>query len=263
MITPSNLPRVALTVPIYNEEERVEESVRRLVALMGTWVYPSSLIIAEDGSTDRTRLLLQQLNQEFPEITVVSDSQKRGRGFALRRVWSAVDADIYAFTDADLPAGTGAVRSIIDAVAGGADVAIASRYAPGAETSRPPLRSFVSRVYNRIVRLLFSEQIHDHQCGIKAFSKVATQILLKESHEDSWFWDTEVVVVSTRRGFKVTEIPVRWVEIKYLRTPIRRLFADIWLHGTGVLKLFLRSKDSESLRATMSRADSQVGQANL
>ena len=57
---------------------------------------------------------------------------------------------------------------------------------------------------------------------------------------DSWFWDTEILVIAKKMGYKILEIPIFWVEMKGARTPMVRLIKDIWLHGTGMLKLFLR-----------------------
>jgi len=251
--TVSRTPRkihLVLTVPIYNEEERVAECIRRLVPLTQTWNWSTTIVIAEDGSTDRTEQVLRSLQGEFPELIVVTDSVRRGRGLALRRTWANMEADIFAFTDADLPAGTGAVRDTIRAVTEGAQVATASRYAPGAVTMRPPLRSFVSRRYNQLVRVLFADNIQDHQCGIKAFSSTAVKLILAESTEDSWFWDTEALVIANRYRLSIREIPVAWTEIKYFRTSIRRLVSDIKLHGIGLIRLFIRSGSRTQIHST-------------
>ena len=65
-------------------------------------------------------------------------------------------------------------------------------------------------------------------------------MLSVEAKSDSWFWDTEVVVLAKRLGFRILEIPVYWSERKGNRTPVSRLLKDVWLHGTGLLKLLWR-----------------------
>ena len=57
---------------------------------------------------------------------------------------------------------------------------------------------------------------------------------------DSWFWDTEVIVLAKKMGLPIKEIPVDWVEKKGRRTPLKRLLRDVWLHGMGLLTLFYR-----------------------
>lgn len=66
------------------------------------------------------------------------------------------------------------------------------------------------------------------------------ECLAVEAKSDSWFWDTEVIVLAKKLGFKVTEIPIYWTEKKGPKTPIKRLMRDVWLHGTGMLRLFYR-----------------------
>jgi glycosyltransferase involved in cell wall biosynthesis len=244
--SPNSPIRLALTIPVYNEEERIASCVQTLDLATRNWGFDTTLIVAEDGSTDRTREVLQTLKTEFSRLVILSDQVRRGRGYALRRAWRDLDADVFAFTDADLPGGTEAILRTVLAAAHGADVATASRYAPGAITDRPVLRELVSRAYNGMVRQLFRENIYDHQCGIKAFGRESMPRIFDLTREDSWFWDTEALVVSARKGLKVAELPVHWTETRYNRTPIRRLFSDIFLHGSSLLRLFVNFGGSQA-----------------
>jgi hypothetical protein len=95
----------------------------------------------------------------------------------------------------------------------------------------------VSKAYNWFLREAFSDGVQDHQCGLKMFSKRAIQQILPQSRENSWFWDTEVIVLAKKLGLKVVEVPVDWVEEKYTHTPFKRLLSDVWVHGTGIIRL--------------------------
>ncbi|MFZ0829801.1 MAG: glycosyltransferase [Thermoplasmata archaeon] len=238
MFTPNPAnPELLVTIPVHNERWRIADTVTSLQNSLPTVGIPYRISISEDGSTDGTPIVLRDLQRDFPELITSSDPEKRGRGYALRTLWNSVRADIYAFTDADLAAGPEALAQVIEAVRNGADVATGSRYKPGAHLSRPPLRSFVSRVYNWLVRNSFQDGIFDHQCGVKAFSRSALETLLPLSKEDSWFWDTEILVLAKKAGFRVEEIPVTWSERKHKFTSIRRLISDVYLHGTGFIRL--------------------------
>lgn len=230
-------PELLVTIPVCNERGRISTTVGSLRTSLPAVGIPFRLSISEDGSTDGTPLEIQHLQRNFPELLTVSDPEKRGRGYALRNLWKSVRAEIYAFTDADLPAGPEALAAVIGAVRNGADVATASRYKPGARLNRPPLRSLVSRAYNRLIRASFQDGIFDHQCGVKAFRRSALEILLPQSTEDSWFWDTEILVLAKQAGLRVEEIPVSWSEQKYEKTSIRRLASDVLLHGAGYVRL--------------------------
>ena len=235
--TRTDTPQLLVTVPVHNEQDLIASTVDSLWGSLPTLGLPYRLSLSEDGSTDGTPEVIRTLQTEFPDLLASTDPERRGRGYALRQLWKTVRADIYAFTDADLPAGTDAVAQVIEAIRNGADVATASRYKPGATLNRPPLRSSVSRMYNWVVRNTFRDGIYDHQCGVKAFSRGALETLLSESNEDSWFWDTEILVLAKRAGLRVVEIPVTWRERKYGRTPLRRLASDLVLHSAGYVRL--------------------------
>lgn len=228
---------VLVTLPIHNEERMLYDSVHKLIEGLNASGLRYRLSLAEDGSVDGTMGIMKDLQAEFPDIIVRSAPQRQGRGAALRKLWREVDANIYVFTDADLAAGPTALISVVDEVGRGADVAIGSRYCTGANVHRPPLRDWVSRGYNRLVRLLFHDQIRDHQCGLKAFRRGAVVRLMEMTREESWAWDTEVLVIASLSGMRVVEVPIEWHEYRYPRTPIRRLISDVLLHGRSLIRL--------------------------
>jgi hypothetical protein len=160
-----------------------------------------------------------------------------GRGKALRLLWGSIAAEVYCFTDADLAVGTDSVVDVTQRVLAGEDLVVGSRYTDGAALSRPAVRRAVSLAYNLLLRTMFDEPIRDHQCGLKAFSQSAIRRLLPLSREDSWFWDTEMLVLANRFRIPVVEVPVHWTEKKTRRTKWARLLSDIYLHGSGALRL--------------------------
>jgi glycosyltransferase involved in cell wall biosynthesis len=230
-------PEVLVTLPVRDEAPRLVDTLRALSAALDAAGFRYRLSVAEDGSTDGTKELLARLPTEFPGILIQQHERSLGRGKALRLLWAQVDADIYCFTDTDLATGPNAVVDAIRHVLDGEEIVVGSRYAPGAEVHRPPLRELVSKVYNALLRLTFRERIRDHQCGLKVFSAESIRRLLPASREDSWFWDTEILVLALQANVPVLEMPVYWVERKTRRTRLGRLFSDIYLHGTGLVRL--------------------------
>jgi glycosyltransferase involved in cell wall biosynthesis len=230
-------PVVLVTLPVRDEANRLVESLLAVKAELDASGLNYRLSVAEDGSTDGTKAVLRQLPTLIPGIVVREHSTPLGRGKALRLLWSELEADVYCFTDTDLAAGPDAVVAAVRRVLEGADIVVGSRYAPGAVVHRPPLREIVSKGYNGMLRFAFAEHIRDHQCGLKVFSARAIRQLLPESREDSWFWDTEILVLALRADIPVCEMPVHWVEKKTRRTRLARLFSDIYLHGSGMVRL--------------------------
>ena len=240
--------RALVTLPVHNEAPRLLNALEELDAAFRQSGLDYKLAVAEDGSTDGTKDLLKGLSDSWPGILVRSEARPLGRGLALRQLWSSVRADVYCFTDTDLAAGPAAAVEAVRRVMDGFPIVIGSRYTFGATTTRPPMRSLVSRGYNRLLRFGFRERIRDHQCGLKAFSASSLVNLLPYSREDCWYWDTEFVVLALRVGIPVLELPVTWVEKKTRRTPILRLLSDLYLHSTGIVRLKSRLAAQEPLR---------------
>jgi glycosyltransferase AglD len=226
-----------VTVPVRNEAPRIVPALSALRHELDNTGYEYTLSIAEDGSTDGSQNALKEAKTQFPALLVQHYDSALGRGKALRLMWSTIEADAYCFTDADLSSGIAPVAEVLSMVRSGCDIVVGSRYVTGASVSRPPLRALVSRSYNKLVRQIFQEDIQDHQCGLKAFSSRAIHELLPLTKEDSWFWDTEILVMASKMGYKITELPVKWIERKSSRTSLRRLWSDVWLHGTGIIRL--------------------------
>jgi glycosyltransferase involved in cell wall biosynthesis len=228
---------VLVTLPVHNEEGILRSSVERVTATLTAAGIDFTLAIAEDGSTDGTRGVIRDLSEHNPRLIVQTHPEKRGRGWALRTMWAKFDSDFYAFSDADFAAEPNYLVEAIRAAQRGSPVVTGSRYVPGARVIRPPLREIVSRAYNQLVRSLFHDGIRDHQCGLKVFSRDAVRTLLPMASEESWFWDTEILVLAKASGFTVAEIPVNWIERKVPRTQLRRLASDVVLHGAGLVRL--------------------------
>jgi glycosyltransferase involved in cell wall biosynthesis len=242
-----------VTIPVKNESERLIPAIRELKSTFDASGFVYQLSVAEDGSTDGTKAVLSKLPGLFPEIIIQEWPHALGRGKALRQFWSSQIADIYCFTDADLATGPEPLATVVREVANGWDVVTGSRYTPGSVVHRPPLRSIVSHAYNWLVRSVFSDSIRDHQCGLKAFSSHAVEELLDQTIEDSWFWDTEILVLAHANGLRIKEVPVTWIEKKTQRTNIGRLLADVAIHGAGLIRLRSRIRSSEFKKRVRSR----------
>ena len=232
--------RILITVPARNEVTRLGSTLEAIDAAFRRAGLDFCLAVAEDGSTDGTKELLRRLPERWPSIRIQEDGASLGRGRALRQLWATTEADVYCFTDADLAAGADALVTAVQGVLSGLPIVVGSRYADGARTLRPPVRSIVSRAYNWILRVAFREGIRDHQCGLKAFSSEVIHDMLSQTEEDSWFWDTEILVLALYSGYPVAELPVPWIERKFTRTHYRRLLSDVLLHGGGVIRLKAR-----------------------
>lgn len=136
-----------VVVPVYDEADDLEQSVRRLYAFLSAgFPFTWRITIADNANTDRTWLIATRLEAELPEVRAVHLDAK-GRGRALHHVRSSSDAAVLAYMDADLSTDLAALLPpVAPLLTGHSDVAIGSRLAQGSKVVRAPKREFISRV---------------------------------------------------------------------------------------------------------------------
>src|ERR1700716_1039568 len=136
---------VEIAVPVFNEERTLEASIRRLHAhLRGAFPFSWRVVIADNASTDETLAVARRLSYELPGVEVVHLAEK-GRGRALRAVWSDGEASVRAYMDVDLSTDLGALLPLVaPLLSGHSDLAIGTRLARGARGGRGPPREGIS-----------------------------------------------------------------------------------------------------------------------
>jgi putative flippase GtrA len=206
-------PVLDVVVPVYNEQADLEPCVRRLYGhLTEHFPYPFRITIADNASVDATPSVAARLAAELPEVSSVRLTQK-GRGRALREVWTASDAAVLAYMDVDLSTDLAALLPLVaPLLSGHSDLAIGSRLARGARVVRGAKREFISRCYNLILRSTLAARFSDAQCGFKAIRADVAAQLLPLVQDTGWFFDTELLVLAQRVGLRIHEVPVDWID---------------------------------------------------
>ncbi|HET9256993.1 MAG TPA: bifunctional glycosyltransferase family 2/GtrA family protein [Pseudonocardiaceae bacterium] len=244
---PARTALVEIVVPVYNEERELAGCVQVLHAyLREHFPFPTRITIADNASTDTTPQIAQELAATLPGVRVLRLEDK-GRGRALRAAWSLSDADVVAYLDADLSTGLDALLPLVAPLVNGhSDLAIGSRLAPGARTVRGTKRELISRSYNALVRLLHGASFSDAQCGFKAARTEVIRPLLAATADESWFFDTELLLLAEHNGLRIHEVPVDWVEDLDSRVA---LAATAWEDLRGLLRV-ARAKASGAAAVT-------------
>ena len=202
-----------VVVPVHNEEQALPDCVRRLHAyLSAAFPYDWRIVVANNASTDRTARVARALAAELPHVELI-DLPQKGRGRALRTAWSRSGADVLCYMDVDLSTDLRALLPLVaPLVSGHSDVAIGTRLARGAHVVRGAKRELISRAYNHILRWTLRARFSDAQCGFKAVRADVARALLPQVRDDAWFFDTELLVLAQRRGLRIHEVPVDWVD---------------------------------------------------
>ena len=226
-----------IVIPVLNEEAGLATSVGRLrdfmAGRMSGWRW--RIVIADNGSTDTTPDIGRRLAEEDPRVAYLRIEQ-RGRGRALDRAWRESGADVVGYMDVDLSTGLDALPALVDAVRSGrCGVAVGSRLRPGSRViGRSLLRELTSRGYSALFRLMFLTGFRDAQCGFKAASRRVVDEVVPLVRDRGWFFDTEMLILAEKNGYRVEEIPVTWTDDPDSRV---RIVATAWADLKGLLRL--------------------------
>ncbi|MGM1062907.1 glycosyltransferase [Saccharothrix sp. Mg75] len=204
---------VEVVVPVHNEERALPGCVAVLHEhLTKRMPFGWVITVVDNASTDRTAAVARGLARRWRGVRVLS-LDVRGKGRAVRTAWARSRADVVVYMDVDLSTGLDALLPLVASlVAGHSDIAVGSRLAPGARTVRGPKRELISRVYNALLRLTHRTRFRDAQCGFKAARTDVIRPLLARVQDDTWFFDTELLLLAEHNGLRVLEVPVDWVE---------------------------------------------------
>jgi dolichyl-phosphate beta-glucosyltransferase len=204
---------LSIVIPAYNEEQRLLPTLERLHAFLAAQPLRYEIVVVDDGSQDNTCGVVALAMATIPNLRLERQSPNRGKGAAVRRGMLAARGQIRVMCDADgsmppeqLP------RLLAPIVACQAEIAIGSRYAPGAHTDvkQPLYRVLWSRLCNLAIQRSLVPGVRDTQCGFKAFTAEAARDLFRYGRIDGWAFDLEILALARRRGFSIAEVGVAW-----------------------------------------------------
>lgn len=216
------MPELTIVIPAFNEEARLPATLAAIDRYAADSGISAEIIIADDGSTDRTVELARQFAARRAR-TVVLSLPHRGKAYAVRDGILSATADYVLFTDADLSTPMRFAPELIDELRRGAGVAIGSREGIGARrVGEPAYRHLMGRIFNFVVQALAVPGIDDTQCGFKAFrSDAAREIFaLTRLHDPGDIrgprvsgFDVEVLFIARRLGYRIAVVPVYWEHV--------------------------------------------------
>jgi len=235
-------PQISLTLACYNEGKFIFKSVKEISKVMDKTGLSYEIILFNDCSSDNTLANLKKIAFENPKVRVFSHAKNVGRGGTVRDAIFKSNAPIVGFLDVDLEGPAYFIPEFIKAIREGNDVAIAVR------NSEMGIMHFHRVVfglgYRFLEKLLLGIKVKDSQAGYKFFNMEKILPILKETRNEHWFWDTEVMLISEIRGLKIKEIEISFKKNPQSRTTAK-FASDIWKY---VKELFALRKRLKQLR---------------
>lgn len=228
-------PSIDIVIPVLNEERALPGTVATLREFLRDAIpNPCRIVIADNGSDDSTPQVGRGLAEEHPDVAYLRLEQ-RGRGRALRRAWLESQADLVSYMDVDLSTDLSAFQPLVQALEDGYDLAIGSRLTKESTVRLRSLkREVISRSYNLLIEAMFFTRFSDAQCGFKAMTSAAARALLPHVQDQGWFFDTELLILAEKRGFRIMDVPVTWTDDPDTRVKVVR---TAWDDLKGLLRL--------------------------
>jgi len=203
-------PFISIIIPAFNEAQRLPGTLRKINAYLLKQDYPSEIIVVENGSTDGTYTIANDMQGEVHNLTVIHEN-RRGKGWAIRQGMFKANGEYRFICDADLSMPIEEIAKFMPPLELSAPIAIGSREAPGAvRYDEPEYRHIIGRVFNWLVRILLLPRLIDTQCGFKLFREDAAKAIFPRLTIIGWTFDVEALFIARKLGLKIVEIPIHW-----------------------------------------------------
>lgn len=207
-------PSVNVVIPVYNEERELAASVGTLREYLRVHLPDCSwhITIADNASTDTTFSIAKNLAKTYADVLCVHVS-KKGRGRAVKYVWTQDSSDIQTYMDVDLSTDLKHFPPLVHSLIRGYDIAIGTRNAQGSRVyGRSLLRTITSKTYIALIKIFFWVHFSDAQCGFKAVTRRVVQEIIPRVVDNAWFFDSELLIIAEKSGFRIYEEPVTWID---------------------------------------------------
>jgi dolichyl-phosphate beta-glucosyltransferase len=217
-------PEISIVIPAFNEALRLPatlDGVERYLAAAGT---PAEVIVVDDGSRDATAEVVRERAARWPQLKLVAAVRNSGKGAAVRLGMAAARGRFRVFSDADLSVPIDDLEKLLGPLRAGAGVAIASRGLRDSqvELHQPWYRETMGKIFNRLVRIFVFGGVADTQCGFKAFTAEVADRVFPSLQTRGFGFDVEVLYRAKLAGYRIVEVPTRWINSPQSRVhPIR------------------------------------------
>ncbi len=228
---------LTVIIPAYNEEKRLPWTLAELTVFLSEWGVDYRILVADDGSTDRTAALTRDLG---PRCSTLRLTPQGGKGRAVRTAMLRATGRVLCFTDADLPFQLTALQQGYEWIQEGeCDVVFGARDIAGAANvaRRRLLRRMATFAFREVVRRMVSHEVTDTQCGLKLFRRRAALEVFARETIDGFAFDAEVVMLTHRLGLPFRRVPVTLVNEFSSTLSLRRNALPMLL---DVMRVWLR-----------------------
>jgi len=204
--------KYSIVVPTYNEEKRIENTIKTIHAFYAKKKEAFEIIISDDKSTDKTVEKAGKLKEQMPEVKVIESDINYYKGWPVRNGILKSTGDYILMTDADLSTPIKEADKLQKEIEKGFDIAIGSRIDASGHDERES-QPFYRRVLGKIftfIRKVLTPEIEDSQCGFKMFNKKSAADLFERQRVKNIIFDVEILFMAKKLGYQIAQVPVEW-----------------------------------------------------
>lgn len=238
-----------IDMPVYNEEEDLPKNIPVLYdfCVANLQNYDWRVRIVDNASKDNTWQKIEELSQIYPGKITGLHLDRKGRGWALRQAWTTSTSDYVSYMDVDLSSDLKSFPKLLTLLNDGFDLVVGSRNMKESRVvGRTLMREVMSKTYIGLVKLLHDTKVSDTQCGFKALRRSAFIKVEPVIENNLWFFDSEMVILFEKVGFKVIDVPIKWVDDRHTTVKIAK---DSYEEFAGLTRL-LKTKPWKSITTT-------------
>lgn len=202
---------LSVVIPVFNEEKRLSTNLDKIITFLKDRKIKSEIILVDDGSFDKTWLLLKDYQSCHKNIVLCRHRENKGKGAAVKTGMLESRGRLVLMTDCDLSTPIEEIDNLI-AYIKNHDIVIGSRRLKEKKLGRMPerYRTFLGDIYYEVLRLILLPSVKDTNCGFKLFSRKVVRPVFSRQLINRWGYDAEVLFIADKLGFSVKEIPVSW-----------------------------------------------------
>jgi len=224
---------IDIILPVYygnlNElEESIEKQVKAYKTLLKN--YEWNIVISINGKNAEEIInLSKNLSKKYRNVTYIY-TEMPGKGHGVINGWLKSKADIRVYMDLDLSVDLICLPSLIKKIEQGNDISIGSRYLKESKVKRSLKRTIISIFYHLfLLKIILGTRYKDAQCGFKAISKKSAYELLPLVKDRVWFFESELLYIAQKKGYKIAEIPVIWNESKFSSLNLLKVVPEFFI----------------------------------
>jgi len=200
---------ISAIMPAFNEARSIREAVVRTHRQLSRMTADFQIVAVDDGSSDGTAEILDDLAKVMKNVFVVRLGTNRGKGEALRQGFFRATGELVFFLDADMDLPAEQMETLLETMrTEGADAVIGSKMHPRSRVEYPAHRRAISWIYFTITRILFGLPVRDTQTGLKVFRREVLERCMPRMLVKAFAYDLELLVIAHHFGFRIAEAPV-------------------------------------------------------